>query len=448
MYRHVLMRAATLLALALLSATLLQAQDAATTASQPDPQAVADAIGKEVALIRGLSFKRPVGVESQSREGFADYVAQRIEAAVPAKVRSHYGKIVKTLGLYRGPELGDFSTMMRAVMTSQAGAYYDPQRQRFYMLMTKTPELLQGALYSHELYHALQDQHFGIVRYLNFNHQDSSINGDQLLARQSVVEGEATYMMTLWAVQKAMKGIPPRDVLAQVVGVQANMSMDQIRAMLQQPQMAQMMGEDVQQALRSADKIPAFIMDTMIGSYLKGMGFIFAVQEQGWPAVEKLYTEYPPQSMEQILHPEKWLAREGAVNFEWPDFGRVHELKSWELIDSDVLGEFRWRTVFKEHGLVHEADSAAAGWGGDRYAVFQRKGSDAMLLLLRTTWDSQADAAEFAEAYRRVLAIKYADGRTATRVVQDGVDVFIVEGAGEASMDSLLGVVTKARRRS
>jgi len=249
-------------------------------------------------------------------------------------------------------------------------------------------------------------------------------------------------MMTLWTVQKVAKTIPPREVLARAIQLQSNMSMDQLRAMIQQQAgLREMVGEDVQKAMESADGIPPFILDTMIGAYLKGMGFVFAVHEQGWPAVEKLYTEYPPQSTEQILHPEKWFAREAAVNFVWPDLGKVSDLRDWELLDNDVLGEFQWRVVFKEHGLSAEAESAAAGWGGDRYAVFKHRNSDATLLMLRTTWDTAADAAEFADAYRKVLAVKYADSPKPTRVEQKGVDVFIVEGGDEARIDSLLRVV-------
>jgi hypothetical protein len=431
-----------------LAAPVAYSQDAPANAAPADPQAIADTIGREVAQIRGLAFKQPVGVETQSSERFGEYVAGKIDETVPQSIRSHYGKIVQTLGLYRGPPIEDFSSMMTAVMASQVGAYYDPQKQRFYIVMTRMPELMQGVLYSHELYHALQDQYFGLTDYLKFERNDPSFSSDRLLARQSVVEGEATYMMTLWLMQRTTRSLPPREALARVVTLQSNISLDQLRTMLQQPQVAQLMGEDIRDAMSSADKIPPFILDTMLGAYLKGLGFVFAVQEQGWSAVEKLYTEYPPQSTEQILHPQKWVAREGAATIAWPNFARAAALRDWELLDNDVLGEFRWRTVFKEHGLPPaDAEAAAAGWGGDRYAVFKRKDSDATLLLMRTSWDTVADATEFVAAYRRVLAVKYADAPKPTRLVQKGVDVFIVEGGEEGKIDSLLSLVRKAKTK-
>jgi hypothetical protein len=417
--------------------------------AQTDAQATVDIIKGEVAQLRGLSFKRPVGVESQSSEAFAAYVAARIDEDMPQPLRTHYGKLVRTLGLYRGPEIEDFSALMTSVLVSQAGAYYDPEKQRFFVLMSRMPELMQGALYSHELYHALQDQHFDLSKYLNLARRGVALNADQSLARQAVVEGDATYLMTLWMLQKTMQTIPPRPMLAQIIEGQTNLGIDQLRAMLAQPQLAELMGEDMQAALRATDQIPAFLLDEMVGSYLKGMAFVFAVQEQGWAAVDDLYTRYPPQSTEQLLHPEKWRAREAAKTFEWPAFSNVAALGKWELLDSDVLGELRWRTVLKEQGVATDvAETAAAGWGGDRYAVFKKKTSDATLLLLRTSWDTPADARDFAGAYRNALTVKHAGKPVPTRVVLEGADVFIVEGGEETDIDSLVNVVKRARARN
>jgi hypothetical protein len=434
------------LAAALLSASSAHSENAAA-APPADAQAAADKIAREVEQIRGLTFKHPVRVETQSVESFGEYVSRQLDDAVPESMRNCYGIIVRTLGLYRGPPIEDFSSMMTTVMTSQIGAYYDPEKQSFYVVMSGLPEMMQGVMYSHELYHALQDQYFGLARYLDDGRKGDAHphNADSQLARSAVVEGEATYIMSLWMMQKVAHKTPTREMMAGVVAMQSNISMDQLREMLKQPQVAEAVGADMKGAIDAAVDIPAFIMDSMMAVYLKGLGFVFAIHEQGWPAVEKLYAEYPPQSTEQILHPEKWLAREAPVTFEWSKFEKIAALREWELLDDDVLGEFQWRTVFKVHGLASEGESAAAGWGGDRYAVFKRKDSDATLLLLRTCWDSEKEASEFADVYRRVLAVKYADAPVPIRVVQKGVDVFVVEGGAEASIDKLLKVVKRVK---
>src|SRR5204863_4431326 len=87
-----------------------------------DAQAVADTIAGDIEQIRGLKFKQPVHVESQSIESFGEYVSRELDETVPESLRAHYGLIVRALGLYRGPLIEDFSGMMTSVMTSQVGA--------------------------------------------------------------------------------------------------------------------------------------------------------------------------------------------------------------------------------------------------------------------------------------------------------------------------------------
>ena len=64
---------------------------------------------------------------------------------------------------------------------------------------------------------------------------------------------------------------------------------------------------------------------------------------------------------------------------------------------------------------------------------------------MRSCWDSEQEAREFADAYRRVLATKYSGAPMPTRLEQKGIDVFIVEGGDEASIDALLKVVKRVK---
>jgi len=204
------------------------------------------------------------------------------------------------------------------------------------------------------------------------------------------------------------------------------------------PEMTKLAGSGVAEAMDATDSIPSFMIESLIGVYMKGLGFVFAVHERGWSEVEKLYTEYPPQSTEQILHPEKWQSREAPSEITYPALEKVSALKNWEPLDSDVLGEFQWRVIFKEQGLGAEAEAAAAGWDGDRYIIFKRKDSDATLMLLSTSWDSAAQAEEFASAYRRLLARKYQGAPEPSRVLQKKENVYIVEGGNEKDIGALL----------
>jgi len=227
--------------------------------------------------------------------------------------------------------------------------------------------------------------------------------------------------------------------------MQSQLDVNALKASVQQAGVASMLGDDFSAALESADDIPAFIIETLVGAYLKGLAFVFAVEERGWSEVEKLYTEYPPQSTEQILHPEKWFARETPVRFEWPSL-ETHDLfAGWDVLEQNVVGEMQWRVIFAEHGLAAESQVAAAGWNGDRWAVLRNAETGALLLQLRTTWDTEQDAIEFAEAYERLLDVKYADREEPTRVVRNGKDVLIVEGGDAASLDAYVDFLAAAR---
>jgi hypothetical protein len=420
-----LARATTAVLIAVCTASL----PAADTA---DPLQRAALIQKDVTEIRGLPFKKAVPMEKQTPEGLGRHMEKEMREAVPPALAKHFDKIVRRVGLYRGPVIDDYRAMMRSVMESQVAAYYDPDTGRVYLLAEGDDGIEQGVIYSHELYHALQDQHFDLNGYVS---DKLKLDSDQMLARVAVVEGEATYICMVWGIRQMTSMTPPRALLAPVIAMQAGMDIDGLR---------EMVGDSAPGV--EMDKVPPFILETLVGNYLKGAAFVFAVQEQGWPAVEKLYKEYPPQSTEQILHPEKWLAREGATKFKWPDLGKERALRDWELIDEDVIGEIQWRIIFKVNGeQAAGAATAAGGWNGDRYAVFKRKGAEDTLLLLRTSWDSEAEAAQFVAAYRRALAVKYQGADEAVAVEQQGAEVFIVEGGRKDGLEALLKVVKQAQ---
>lgn len=405
------------------------------SAQQADQQALAAQVEKDLVALRGLTFKQPVPFEKQSVEEFGRHLDAEMEEVVPGKIAAHFGKIVRRLGLYKGPEIQDFRGMMRTVMTSQAAAYYDTKTKRFYVLSEGGDELEQGVIYSHELYHGLQDQYFDLEKYMP--HEQGKLNGDEALARQAVVEGEATYIHTLWVMRRVTNATPPRALVGPVIKIQADLTMEQLRGMV---------GDTAPEAAAEIDSIPPFILEILLGNYLKGAAFIFAVQEPGWSAVEKLYSEYPPQSTEQILHPEKWVARENPSLISWTDLDKARELRDWELLDDDVLGEIQWRIVFRVQGMQADANEAAAGWDGDRYAVFKRKGSDETLMLARTSWDSEAEATQFANAYRKVQAGKYEGSAESVRLEQQGTDVYIVEGGRAADAGALMALARKSKK--
>jgi hypothetical protein len=407
-----------------------------------EPQALADKIIDDVAAIRGLEFKQQISVSNQSQEEFEQYLANEMERTLPGERAAVFGRVINKLGLYKGPVIEDSVEMITFLATSQAAAYYDPDTSAFYVLFGDASMALLAPIYAHELYHGLQDQYWDLDAYVLDGLKDG-LDDDQMLARQAVVEGEATYVMTLWMLREITGTIPSGFMLDLAIQSQAQLDSRALRAMATSGIVAGPIGEDMQASIDAMDQIPQFMMESMIGVYLKGMGFVHQVVAGDWEVASRLYTD-PPTSTEQILHPEKWLERDDPVRIDLPDFANSSLLEGWKLLDSNVLGEFQLRIIFNEFEMNDRSTEIAAGWDGDRYAVFER--DNEMLLLMFTTWDSSAEALEFAEAYQQLLSSKYQGVNEATAVHVSGADVLIVEGGGADDTAGFLQLLAMAEK--
>jgi hypothetical protein len=148
----------------------------------------------------------------------------------------------------------------------------------------------------------------------------------------------------------------------------------------------------------------------------------------GQKLLDYAFTTDPPRSTEQILHPEKWhTRRDDPIVVHLPDLAA--ELPGYVKAAEGVMGELGIRSLLHgEHGDWEGAVKAAEGWGGDRFAVYEKKDGekkgDGRLLLWVSEWDTEADEQEFqvaaaalrsgwrvvGTAPRRAVAIRYDRG--------------------------------------
>jgi hypothetical protein len=77
-----------------------------------------------------------------------------------------------------------------------------------------------------------------------------------------------------------------------------------------------------------------------------------------------------------------------------------------------VNGEWGYYLVLDQF-LKTQAESkrAAAGWAGDRYALYEHPRSGELFLVQVSAWDTPEDAQEFFDAYLKRTALRYPDGR-------------------------------------
>src|SRR6185436_19616587 len=90
-----------------------------------------------------------------------------------------------------------------------------------------------------------------------------------------------------------------------------------------------------------------------------------------------------------------------------PTANRPLPTSLWHRIDSDVNGEWTYYLILDEF-LKSPAESkrAAAGWAGDRYALYEGANGQIFLAQL-AAWDTEADAREFFDAYLKRTELRY-----------------------------------------
>ncbi len=132
----------------------------------------------------------------------------------------------------------------------------------------------------------------------------------------------------------------------------------------------------------------------MMFPYLRGMVFCAHLANGGgWEAIDDAY-QNPPLSTEQILHPAKF-----RKNPDLPtavELGALTPGDGWKELGRNVLGELQTSVMLRKQ----KGAAAAAGWDGDRYAVFEGPNKKLGLVWF-TTWDGEDDAREFAQSYVR-----------------------------------------------
>jgi hypothetical protein len=123
-----------------------------------------------------------------------------------------------------------------------------------------------------------------------------------------------------------------------------------------------------------------------------------------------------PRSMEQVLHPEKYLER-----VDEPIDVTLIETSGIPLESEGRIGELFVRTLFEEALPKEEGAEAAAGWGGDHYALWMDD-DGRYHLLWRTVWDTDRDAGEFFDALVRFASVHFGQGPTSTET-SDSVEL-------------------------
>jgi hypothetical protein len=358
-----------------LAASLATAQPQRPDAASPaELLKRAAMIERKTAAIRGLRARRPIAKGVLSRDAILARVEQKLASEYTPEEIGAEAALLKRLGLV--PAALDYKAAVLELMKDQVAGYYDPVERKLH-LADWVPLSLQDPALAHEICHALQDQHFGLRKLVKPLKDDT----DRQLARAALVEGDCTGVMIEYA-------IAPRDLGAlEGPGGRA---------------LRQLVAAGGTPKFKAA---PRYLREVLLFPYTAGLSLIQRVRAtHPWSTVSTMFKRLPA-STEQVLHPEKYWSNEQPVRITARP---LPALADHELVKTDVLGEFQLG-VYLGLGVEESvAQRAAAGWGGDLIAAYRRKGAPAAPLVLvhLASWDSEADALEFANAARHVLAAR------------------------------------------
>jgi hypothetical protein len=339
------------------------------------------ALSAELEKTRGLAFKHPVPSRHLSIDAALAMIAKLVERDTSVAEMNADQQLLAALRLI--PPDYDLYHGTLALLSDQVAGFYDPYAKQFLIVdfpddhpMKATVSAANQTILIHELDHALNDQHFDILKMLGAEKRRDY--DDELLARHALAEGDATLAMTLAAMQQ--------------LGVEVKPEAVPLDALVEQIAQASV------SASPALQESPEIVRASMIEPYRLGLRYVGqAWKRGGWPAVNALWKD-PPDSTEQLLHADKRNDAPQRIAASTPPAG-------FTLVSSIQLGELGMRLLLKTAVAADVAETAAAGWDGDRVELFHKDGARARVRL-SSIWDSGTDAVEFASAIAAVCHCK------------------------------------------
>lgn len=356
--------------------------------AQTPPPALPDSLNAQLETLvaitetlRGLNTITPVERAFPTRAETIAYLTGLFSRDLPPDEVERVTLFYQVLGLL--PDEVDLAQAYLTLLGAQVAGFYDTDTKVMNVIpvLGETPgsslSITEQIIFVHEYTHALQDQHFSLDA---LDDAETTAVPDRSLALTALVEGDATAAMQLYA-QELMRRNPLAALSLLAEGALSN-------------------------TLTLPPGTPDVLARELLFPYEEGYDFVLAIaRANGWEDVNAAYAN-PPTTTEQILHPEKYLAGEGAiVNPAWAEL-YAFPGEGWTQRWNVPLGEYYLREHLRTLMTNSEASAAAAGWGGDQFTVYESEDGQ-RLWLLTLAWDTPEDALEFVDAYRAALTGAY-----------------------------------------
>ncbi len=349
-----------------------------------------------VSQLRGLPLLRPVPLVQLEPEALRARQSAIYRAYLDPADLQRTQQLLVGLGLL-DPD-ADLASLLVDLYSALPIGFYDPLDGTVYARASGDPNgPLERVILAHEFTHALQDQHYDILRL----YQQAAGNADREQAVNALIEGDALIVQQMYSATTQ-----PESAEEQVAQAEAyQQALEQVYV-------------EARRALPfPLEAVPQPVIRQVYTPYLDGPGFVHRVVGtpatttfgRYGPAVERLFRR-PPQSTAEILHPEKYLRGWQPARVALPDLRGVLG-DDWHLLREQVIGELDHRSLLGRDLPAYQADAAAAGWAGDR-AVALVDDSGQMATVSATRWDHADAAAAWTTAFAAAVVARYGDDAT------------------------------------
>lgn len=337
-----------------------------------------------------LPIKHEVKRRLVTRDEVESYLKKSMAEDKSAKRLQRTELVLKKFGLL--PHEFDLQTFLVALLREQVAGYYDAK--------TKTVNLLdwidaeqQKPVLAHELTHALQDQSFGLEKWMKVDDADLDekknvtavdIENDEAgEAREAVVEGQAMVVLV--------------DYMLAGTG-QTLLSSPQLADALKQ---GMLVGTSDSPAFQNA---PIFLKEELTFPYRYGLDFEAALLKIGKRKAFADTFADPPHTTRQIMEPQTYLSGEKLPPMRLPDFKQ--DFKNYERFDVGAMGEFDVGILMDQYAGAETSREIYPHWRGGYYYAARPKGdpSAPLAIVYVSRWSSPETAAEFAAIYAKALS--------------------------------------------
>lgn len=335
--------------------------------------------------IRGLSATGDFNLVFKTQEQLREQLINDLLEDTTEQDFQNEHDLMTLLGFI--PDGMDLKSFYLDFYSEQIAGFYDKEENRMYLIDggSATENSLTLA---HEYTHFLQFDHFD----LDDTCED---NAEACLIMDAVLEGDATLTETMLSAEPDL-------------GLYQETSSDSETSVF--------------------DSAPKYYQNYLLFPYQYGYDFVARFYQQGrFDAVNEIYNN-PPESIEQVMHPEKYLT-DKPIDVLFDPFQDVIA-ESCELVSDNVLNEadILWllNSAYDENWRLPDrtAKQAAEGWGGGSYQFARCDGKP--IFFAKTVWDSKNDASQLYSSLEKYNDLRWiASDRDQYWQGKDGEQIFI-----------------------